>query len=310
MEDKFELKKILVSLNLSELDEKLIRISSYAARMMGSDRVYFMHIAKELHIPAEIREKINNVQAPADEGIEHRINQQVAEFFEPNPGCETIVEVHEGNPTDRLVKLAHQKDVDLLVIGNNFGISGGGAVADKVLKAAHRSVLLTPHVLPEKMDKILVPIDFSKHSMRALKQALKIQENSKVPLTVKCQHVYQIPSGWHASGKSEKEFSDIMCQHAKADYKKFLSQLPEQYHDLPCVFTRDDNHDPVKEIFDQAVLEQADLIIIGSKGKSAAAAALMGSVADRLAHHNRHIPLLIVKDKNENIGFLKALLNI
>ncbi|EMR02061.1 Universal stress protein family protein [Cesiribacter andamanensis AMV16] len=76
------------------------------------------------------------------------------------------------------------------------------------------------------------------------------------------------------------------------------------------MFTLDNNHDPVKEIYHRAVKEQADLIIIGSKGKTQTAAALMGSVADRLAHYNRSIPLLIVKDKNENIGFLEALLRI
>ena len=308
MEDKFKIKKILVSLDLSDIDGVLIRFSSYIARMMDSDRVYFMHIAKDLDMPEELRQE--GAVAPLDENYEHLLRQQVQEFFEPIPGCETLVEVHEGNPTDRLLKLAHQKDVDLLVVGTKADVVGAGPVAEKVIKASNRSVLLVPEMLPNKMDKILVPIDFSEHSLRALRQAIKIRENSQVPLQIKCQHVYQLPSGWHTSGKSEEEFAQIMEKHAQADYQKFLSKLPAEYHDIPCVFSRDNNHDPVREIYAQAVLEQADLLMVGSRGKSAAAAALMGSVAERLASTTEGIPLLIVKDKNENIGFLKALLKL
>ncbi len=306
MEDKFKIKKILVSLDLSEMDEVLIRLASYVARMMDCDRVYFMHIARELEMPREVREQLS----PVDEHIEQTLQQQVQAYFEPFPECLTVVEVHEGNPTDKLIKLAHQKDVDLLVVGNKSGVPGHGAVAEKVTKAANRSVLLVPEILPDKMDKILVPVDFSEHALRALRQAIKIRENSQIPLQIKCQHVYQLPTGWHRSGKSQKEFSDIMCQHAKKDYQKFITQLPAEYREIPCAFTLDNNHDPVREIYNQAVREQSDLIIIGSKGKSAAAAALMGSIADRLATYNTSIPLMIVKDKNENIGFLKALLRL
>lgn len=309
-EDKFKIKKILVSLDLSKMDEVLIRFACYTARMMNSEKVYFMHIAAELDVPQELKEKWGTSVAPVDENILYNVEQQVADLFDPLPSCETAVEVHEGNPTDRLIKLAQKKDVDLLMLGRKQGLKGSGAIPMKVLRAAHRSVLLVPETLPKKMDKILVPVDFSEHSQRALRQALKVQENSDIPLEVVCQYVYDLPSGWHTTGKSEKEFSAIMRQHAEENYQKFIRKLPAEYQNIRCVFVQDDNHDPVQEIYDLAVQEQADLIVVGSKGKTAAAAALMGSVAERLAEHNVNIPLLIVKDKNENIGFLQALFRI
>ena len=310
MEDKFEIKKILVSLDLSKMDEVLIRFAHYAAKMMGVERVYFMHISTRLDVPQELTDKFGVALLPADEQIVECLKRQVEDLFEPVPGCDTVVEVHEGNATDRLLKLAQKKDVDMLMLGHKERLKGSGALAQKVVKAAHRSVLLVPELLPKKMDKILVPVDFSKHSLRALKQALKVQENSVIPLEVKCQHVYQLPSGWHTTGKSEEEFAAIMEKHAREHYAKFIKQLPEEYQHIECVFTLDDNNDPLQEIYDQAVREQADMVVVGSKGKTAAAAALMGSVADRLAQHNKSIPLLIVKDKNENIGFLQALLRL
>jgi nucleotide-binding universal stress UspA family protein len=310
MKDKFELKKILVSLDLSEMDEQLIRITAYAARMMHSDRVYFIHIAQDLDMPKDLRKKWGGVLAPVDENIEHSIRQHVAEFFKGPKDCESIIEVHEGNATDRLLKLAKQKDVDMLVLGIKDKLKGSGALPDKVVRASPRSVLLVPEVLPRIMDKILVPIDFSDYSLLALRQALIIQQNSTIPVEIKCQHVYQLPTGWHKTGKSEREFADIMCEHARKDYKAFLRKLRGNHEDIPCVFTYDADHNPAKEIYSRAVNEQSDLIIIGSKGKTHAAAALMGSVAERMVHYNKGIPLLIVKDKTENIGFLEALLRI
>jgi nucleotide-binding universal stress UspA family protein len=310
MEDKFKINKILVSLDLSKMDEVLIRFTCYTARMMKSSRVYFMHIAAELDVPEELKKKWGTSVAPVDENILYNVEQQVADLFEPLAGCETVVEVHEGNPTDKLIKLAQKKDVDLLILGHKQGHKGSGATPMKVLRAANRSVLMVPGLLPKKMDKILVPVDFSDHSRRALMQALTVQDNSEIPLEVVCQHVYDLPSGWHTTGKSEEEFAAIMRRHAEDNFQKFLKKLPEANRDLRCEFVQDDNHDPVKEIYDQAIREQADLIVVGSKGKTAAAAALMGSVAERLAEYNTNIPLLIVKDKNENIGFLQALFRL
>jgi nucleotide-binding universal stress UspA family protein len=292
------------------MDEQLIRITAYAARMMHSDRVYFIHIARDLDMPKDLRKKWGDLLAPVDENIEHTIRQHVAEFFKGPKGCEAIIEVYEGNATDRLLKLARQKDVDMLVLGIKDKLKGSGALPEKVVRASPRSVLLVPEVLPKIMDKILVPIDFSDYSLLALQQALMIRQNSTIPVEIKCQHVYQLPTGWHKTGKSEREFADIMCEHARKDYKVFLRKLPKPHQDIPCVFTYDADHNPAKEIYGRAVDEQSDLIIIGSKGKTHAAAALMGSVAERLAHYNKGIPLLIVKDKTENIGFLEALLRI
>lgn len=310
MEDKLELKKILVSLDLSEMDEMLIRITSYAARMMQSDRVYFMHIATDLDMPQELRQKWGELLAPLDENLQHALEHQVQELFDAPESCEVVVEVHEGNASDRLLKLAKQKNVDLLVLGIKDRLKGTGAITNRVVRASPYSVLLVPELLPRKMDKILVPVDFSDHSLNALRQAILIQENSPIPLEIKCQYVYDLPVGYHKTGKSMREVADIMCDLAKEDYRKFIQRLPPEHQNIPCVFTQDDNHDPVKEIYTQAVKEQADLIIIGSKGKTKAAAALMGSTAERLALYNKSIPLMIVKDKNENIGFLEALFRL
>ena len=310
MEQHFELKKIMVCLDLSEMDESLLRFAAYIARMMDSDRIYFVHIAESFDMPEEIRSQYPNLFAPVDERIEKEIEFTVKEIFNGPENISVEIEVREGNPSDKILKIAEQKDADLLILGKKIGLAGEGVLPAKLAKVANRSVLLVPEVLPSLMDRVLVPVDFSRHSLLALQQAIKIKETNDVPMQISCQHIYRLPSGWHTTGKSEQEFSAIMKGHAEKEYQKFLKQLGTPEHDIPCIFTLDKGQNIAQKIYQQAVKLQADLIILGSKGKTAAASVLMGSTAERLAGYDKNIPLLIVKDKNENIGFLKALFSI
>jgi nucleotide-binding universal stress UspA family protein len=310
MTNSFELKKLMVCLDLSEMDEPLIRFAAYIARMMDSDRIYFTHIAESLDMPAEIRSKYPDLFAPVDETIEKQLEHSIKDFFQGPENISIEIEVREGSPSDKILKIATQKDVDLLVLGKKIGLPGEGVLANKLTKVANRSVLLVPEILPKLMDRILVPVDFSRHSLLALKQAIKIKETNDVPMQITCQHVYHLPSGWHTTGKSETEFAEIMEGHAEKDYREFLKQLDEAYQDTPCTYTLDNNSNIAHKIYQQALKYQADIIILGSRGKTAAASVLMGSTAERLADYDKNIPLLIVKDKNENIGFLKALFSI
>ena len=300
----------MVCLDLSEMDESLIRFTSYIALKMNSDRVYFIHVAPSLDMPDEIRRAYPNLLAPVDENLKKQIEFNVKEYFEAPENCSVDIEVRDGSASDKILKVAEQKDIDLLVLGKKNGLEGGGVLLGKLARVVHHSALLVPEVLPKVMDRLLVPVDFSEHSRIALQQAIKIKEASQTPMQISCLNIYKLPSGWHTTGKTEREFAHIMKGHAEKDYEKFLKTFPPQYHSIPCTFALDLENNISKKIYKQAVKEQADLIILGSKGKTAAASVLMGSTTEKLSNLNKNIPLLVVKEKNENVGFLQALFNI
>ena len=300
----------MVCLDLTEMDESLIRFTSFVAQKMNSDRIYFVHVAQSFDMPEEIRKSYPDLFAPVDETLKKEIQFSVDQFFEAPEDCSLEIEVREGNASDKILKIAEQKDIDLLVLGKKIGFSGEGVLPNKLAKIAQCSVLLVPEILPKVMDRVLVPVDFSRHSKLALRQAMKIKESSEIPVEVSCIHIYSLPTGWHTTGKSKQEFGDIMKKHAWADYEKFLKQLGPEYQNIPCTFRLNTGKHMAQTIYQQAVKEQSDIIILGSKGKTAAATVLMGSTAERLADYDKNIPLLVVKDKNENIGFLQALFKI
>ena len=310
MEKFFELKKILVCLDLTQMDESLIRFTSYIAKKMDSDSILFVHVAQNLDIPEEIKKNYPSLFTPMDETIRQKMGQTVEDHFEAPDNCQVEQVVKEGKPSDQILKIAKERDIDLLVVGKKMGLKGEGILARKLAKIAHLSVLMVPEVLPQLMDRLLVPVDFSESSLLALRQAIKIKETSEVPMSITCHHVYRLPSGWHTTGKSKEEFAEIMKGHAAKDYQKFIKQLEAEHQQIPCIFTLEGESNAAQEIYQQAVKDRSDLIVLGSKGKTAAASALLGNTSERLAGCDKTIPLLIAKDKNENIGFLEALFRI
>ncbi|WP_017729982.1 universal stress protein [Nafulsella turpanensis] len=310
MEKSFELKKIVVCLDMTQMDESLIRFASYISKKMNADHILFVHIAPKMEMPEEIKKSYPGLFTPAEETLRQKMTATVEELFEAPNNCRTEQLVEEGKPSDSILKIAKERDIDLLVVGKKMGLKGEGILARKLAKVAHLSILMVPEVLPQLMDRILVPVDFSEDSLLALKQAIKIKETSEVPMNITCHHVYRLPSGWHSTGKSKEEFASIMKGHAEKDYQKFLKQLGPDHPQIPCIFTLEEENNAAQEIYQQAVKDRSDLIVLGSKGKTAAASALLGSTAERLAECDKNIPLLIAKDKTDNLSFLEALFKI
>jgi nucleotide-binding universal stress UspA family protein len=303
----YQLKRLLVALDLTEMDDVLIKYTSFFAKKVKAEKVYFFHIAHDFKLPQELKTKYPDLLAPADESLEVIINDLITENWDSEYACERSVELKEGSPIDQLLKWVDNKDIDLVVMGRKQSLKGKGIVPQKFTNLAHASVLLVPEHTKFKLEKVIVPIDFSGHSKLAVDQALRLSEttNAKVSFV----NVYTVPTGYHKTGKSYEDFAEIMQKHANNDYVEFLkeSELKEK---LDCAFVLDDDHSPSDKIFYYAEEQKADLIIMGSKGRTGIASILLGSVTTKVISYDTSIPLLVVKNKEENMGFLKALLNI
>jgi len=303
----YKYKRILIGLDLTEMDGVLLKYSRELVKRLSAEKIYFLHIAENFDIPKDIKEKYPDLLAPKDESIEAICKEQIDEFWQHIDDLETAIEVREGNAFNTLLKFSDQKDIDLVIMGRKKSLKGSGVLPQKVINLMHSSVLLVPEDITFKLDKIVAPIDFSKHSELTVEQVINLSENSET--SIQFIHVYTVPSGYHKAGKSYDEFAEIMKNHARADYKAFLTKMDIQ-ESHSCDYVLDDDHRPADKIFNYAEKENADLIVMGSKGRTGLASILLGSVAAKVVSYDTQIPLLVVKEKKENMGFLKALLNI
>lgn len=299
--------KAMIGLDLTEMDDNLINKTAVLIKFLGIEKCYFLHVAKNLEIPQEILEKYPDLIDPTDESVEKIIQDKLKECNFPEE-VETEVFVEEGNhPLDTFLRWAKIKDVDLVIMGRKDDLPGNGVLADGVAKKSPCSVLLLQEKRPIKFPKkILIPTDFSTHNHIIYEFAELISDGLDAELVP--MHIYEVPHGYSKTGKTFEEFSEIMKENAQADFKKFVSR--HHHPDLQCELVLSEGKNPGALILEFAQEIDADLILLGSRGRTTSAAILLGSTAEKLIHVNKHLPMLIFKRKGETMGFFDALFRI
>jgi nucleotide-binding universal stress UspA family protein len=277
------------------MDEVVVRYASLFMNTLQAGSLSFIHI-------------FENDTNPLDPHSKNSIENDLRSFLNDQLKGESFsweISFLKGEVHDELLQAIDKNDIDLLILGRKQEIRGSGSLPQKTVKRCHSSVLFIPEEPFHNLQKILVPVDFSDYSLIALKQALFLARQNGGQVI--CQHIYEVPSGYHRTGKDYYEFSEIMKNHAINDTKVFLKKHKLPPEELEFVYTLDKDGKPAKKIFKYALEEKMDMICLGSKGRTAAASIVLGSVADNLVKMNGEIPLLVVKTKDENLGFFDAI---
>lgn len=298
--------KAMVGLDLSKMDDILVQKVAKFSKVIGIKKLYFIHVAKNLALPEEISKSYPDLLAPADESIRAEINTIVKQHeFPAEIDIEVIVE--EGKPMDTVLRWAKIKDVDLLIMGRKEDLEGSGSLAKHTAQRAPCSVMFFTEKSPLKIpEKLLVPLDFSEHSYITLQFANKLAD--ELGCKILGMHVFAVPVGYYKTGKSHEEFEKIMEGHAQKDYQDFIKK-----HNLPefeCLFLLKQDGNEGRFIIKTAKEQHADMILMGSRGRTASAAVLLGSIAEKLVNVNNQVPMIIFKKKGENMDFMEALMKI
>ncbi|PRY90737.1 universal stress protein [Mongoliibacter ruber] len=306
----YEIKKLIVCLDRSEMDETLVRFASFISKVNQTKKIYFTNVIRNLNIPKDVLEEFPNL---IDNMVEERKGQMKAvvdKAYGEKDTAEFSFVVKEGQLSKKVLKLAHEKSADMIIVGRKVNLPGTGVVSQRLARRASCSLLIIPEHSKPKIDKLLVPSDFSDYSKDALEEAILIVEKYGNQAEIVCQNVFTVPSGYHFTGKSYKEFTGIMEMHAEINFKKFIRKIDTKGINITPVYTQDEDDDPVEDILAKAKEISADGIIIGAKGRTAATALFIGSMAERLIQLNDQFPLLVTRPKGKNAGILDYILEI
>lgn len=133
---------------------------------------------------------------------------------------------------------------------------------------------------------ILVPFDFSEHSVEAVNQAIRLAEDA---IQIHVLHVlpFMIPTEPGVVWGTVDDESRI--KHA---IEAMIQALPESKLGKLCLDVR--LGDPGNVIAQRAEELGAELVIVGSHGRTGLTRLVLGSVAERVTRL-AHCPVLIVK---------------
>ena len=140
------------------------------------------------------------------------------------------------------------------------------------------------------MPGIIVGIDGSGHSRKALEQAIKEAVAHDAPLTVLTVH--QAAAGYFGSPATytdDPEQTAKASEAARAETEQVLADLGGSRP--PSVTIKAFNGFPVEVLVEAA--KDADMIVLGSRGTGGFARLTLGSTASQVAHYAR-CPVLIV----------------
>jgi universal stress protein A len=145
--------------------------------------------------------------------------------------------------------------------------------------------------------KILAATDGSRISRKAVLYAAQLAKRLGASLTllgvINTDYLLTpaVPPAVSPGGIREST-EDVLRQATEAHLDEVISEC--RSGDLQVSKVIRVGH-PVEEIVNQANDEGADLIVMGSHGRSALKAAVMGSVAFGVLHKDQKIPVLVVR---------------
>lgn len=268
------MKKFLVATDLSPRSDRAMDRALALSEEWDAQLAIFHVVDEEL--PSSIA---NRLKRDAEEAIDNRLKALPASLKEKvsrdvvlGSGFRDILIKAEESAADLIITGTHREDsiADIFL----------GTTVERVIRRGNDPVLVARDEVQGPYRRVLVAIDFSIYSRRAVEFALKFVPNGEIYLV----HAFDVPfKGYARSGtirsgieaKNEQRMETMLNDEMQA-FLASLSAPPTAVHQVLL-------EGPVWDIISRQVEKlRPDLLVIGTHGRTGVAHALLGSVAEEL----------------------------
>ncbi len=308
----YQFKNLMVGLALGQQDKAKIRYAGLVSWLALSERITFSHIISCEKLPEGCGTEI---PPPVEEETRGLMKELVEKYYDGHPATKLEYEVIAESPLVEIeiFRRLKEKEADLIILGRISGeFTGEETVPVSISRKAACSTLYVPEQVEPRTNhpqdiNILVPIDFSENAAEAMNLAINFAVTHEIS-SIYCVHVYDVPLGYYKRGKEYEAFAEVMEKNAKKRCQEFIEKINFKGIYLNPIMLRMDKK-PYKTILETVEEYGIDLIIIGSRGKNAAARFLLDSVTEQLIRTTT-VPLLSFKKKDKDMSLFEALLRL
>ena len=220
--------------------------------------------------------------ADAQERAAQEVIQEHVDTFvtggEPGPSIEVIT----GRPYVDILEISETAEADLVILGMHredaIKDMFRGTTVERIIRAGDVPVLLVKDLVSGPYQRVMVGVDFSVYSRRAVEFAIRFAPRGEFHLV----HAYDVPfKGFLRSYETRRE---ITKQH-QAQFQEMIdgemaSFLAGLGPNVPKILRVMKEGAAREVIFQQFERIKPDLLVIGTHGRTGVSHALLGSVAE------------------------------
>ncbi|RZU74302.1 nucleotide-binding universal stress UspA family protein [Micromonospora kangleipakensis] len=222
--------------------------------------------------------------------VEDLVRKAAADAAAERPGLTVRGEVFDGPPA--LVLQERSAEAGMLVLGSRghggFGGLLAGSTAVSVTAHAHCPVVVVRDGQAATSGPVVVGVDGSESSLRALGFAVERAQQRDVPLRV--IRAWEPPGErWVPPGFDPEEASATERAAVEEELAGWRESFPAVEVDL-----RVSPGNPAALLVEAS--REAQLVVVGSRGRGGLRGMLLGSVSQQLLHH-AHCPVAVVRER-------------
>jgi nucleotide-binding universal stress UspA family protein len=252
-------------------------------------RLGIVHEIEVVHVVAEGTAELARVESEMQTAVGDRLQSSRVSFH-----------VLEGDRTDKILQFAAERQTELVLLGHRRSHNARRSLARRLAMKAPCSVWLVPDGSEIALSRIIAPVDLSEHSADSLREAISIASIAGLR-EVTALHVYfeaQVVSYSGSEARAHQKDQNHLAQFLSGIDDKRIQVVPESI-EAPKV---------AHAIHHLSAERGANLVVMGTRGRSRAASVLLGSETEQ-ALMETNIPIIAVKHFGASLNLLQVLFN-
>lgn len=287
------MKKYLVPTDGSSNSEEAIKTAVSLAKKSGGTVTLLSVLDSDSFMTgSQVNVSISEVMDKNKLAFDELNEKYADKYSDPAFQFETIVKT--GNVANEIIEES-ENGYDLIVIGSR-GLSAIsrtflGSVSNKVVNSAHVSTLVIKEYNENDFSKILIPIDGSKNSKRAMYIAADIGRMYESELTLlNIVSKLQVPEIRGVDFGVLKDYYPVLSKNSEYLLAEAAKKIEDYPYDIKLESKIGNIADTINDVAEEG---DFDIIALGSRGLGRISRAFIGSVSNAVLHHTKRSVLIV-----------------
>lgn len=272
------IKKILVAIDRSAMAEEALKRAIFIAKE-NSALLIVIHVIEPYFIEYPFIPSVN------EEDVKKKVTEQV-ERLTNEADIEYILFVESGSASSSIILASQKKKADLLIIGshgkNDLDSNYFGSTALKVIQKTHIPVLIVKNEAKFNYKNLLAPTNLSDSSKESIQFSRKLFKDTSLKYLYAYQTIDEFQALTYRISIDQKiQFKRELLVDAKTALEQFIKETGEG--EMALISYQAFQNEVLLEYVKK---DEADLLVLGSKGVDDLNAFIFGSTASYLVQRS------------------------